>query len=603
MGNQQSTGQAIVATNPKSFDLNSPDTDKNELLTIILMRLLEKTDIVDFLALTNGPGNCGSYVVLLEKELKKEFSQLQLQTTITGKKQVESFLYTKAKTVSNETPADTLVCRELALFYIRLLQLIGALTMSIYTPKNLVDRLRDEAYKRSVKKQQANIPLSKIQQQAIREAQWNWLRTYILSSTSIGSSIYTFKNKQQYKYDNDGKTLTFTDNLGRKFMTILEMEPADKFLVADEFKKPDSYWIILRNNKNKSVVSKRLVNKDGSCFIFSSAPNIARSAEPEEPYSYEKDWTEGLPVDLTTYGEPVAVYEQAPAKAPEAANVRISKNMLDELMGHRQNYKRGGTRKLRSKGGANQAKPDFGPQTTLPKVFQESYSFLKNWSKATSTWAESAPATYRSSLLFIKPNIPASAATSYVCNDNWSGIPMRRVAPFASLEALYRNSDNGEISFDNMERYNSLLKKFNDIYSVLTENKLREKPLKSFADIVIPTLSDNVLKDFCIAKSPHGEVMLGDKQATFETAQKAILLEYNSHFEFVIGFLKQIFTTGIDGRGEITIALNDIFSKNSLGARGEIENFILVARGKLAEHYTKVEELYINAILKLATGK
>jgi hypothetical protein len=239
MGNGQSGPGKINSSKP--FDFESPDIDKNELMSIILMRLLEKTDIVDFLALINGPGMCGSYVVLLEKDLKKEFKQLQLSTTLSGKKEVESFLYTKMKDISAETPADTLICRELAIFYIRLLQLIGALTMSIYTPNNLVDRIRNDAFKRSIKKQRANIPLTLEQKAAQKTAQMQWLRNYILSSVAGSSELFTLRGKPQFKFNKATKRLSYTDSEGYKFDAVLEMEEPDKYPVVDENKTHDSY--------------------------------------------------------------------------------------------------------------------------------------------------------------------------------------------------------------------------------------------------------------------------------------------------------------------------------------------------------------------------
>jgi hypothetical protein len=191
--------------------MDTANVSKNEQFINIFFRLLTETDIVDFEALSKGPGACGSYIVLLEQNLNKEFNKLQLETTSTGKKTVQSFLYTKAKNITQETPTDANACRELAIFYIRLLQLVGALTLSIYTPDNLADRIRDKAYKASFRKQQKNIPIPLEEQELKRNQRWEWLRKYILSSTSTATpDIFIFKDKPQLKFNKTTKILTYT---------------------------------------------------------------------------------------------------------------------------------------------------------------------------------------------------------------------------------------------------------------------------------------------------------------------------------------------------------------------------------------------------------
>ena len=608
MGNAQSQSGAIINSS-KPFDFDSPDIDKNELLTVILMRLLEKTDIVDFLALVNGPGNCGSYIILLEENLKKEFQQIQLATTLSGSKQTKSFLFTKAKDISTETPADTVVCRELAIFYIRLLQLIGALTMSIFTPNNLIDRIRNDAYQRSLKKQRANIPLTAEQLGAQRSNQRNWLRTYLLSSVVGTSEVFTLKNKTSYKYYKKDSKLAYTDSDGFKFEVILEMEEPEKYPVIEDNKKPDSYWIILKHPKSKAVLSRRLVSKDGRAYIFMNNPDLSKG--PEVAVDFENDWAEGIDNIISTSGEATGITQVAKKLNSNNTNGRFSKQTLEELARARIPLnvltRRGGglnKRKTRKGGAYLMPKPaevpklNFGTTTTLPKQFQESYSFLKRWSKATSSWAESAPATYRSTLLMVKPNIPGSAVTSYICIDNWAGKSMRQIAPFAALEALYRNNDDGSIGYSNQAGYKALVEKFASVY-----NNDKTRQVTSFADIVISKLPEKVINSICVKSSPQGDVIMEDKfNNALLTAQNDLLELYKKHFGFVIEIFKKIFVPGKNAKGEIAVSLNEIFMKNTEGARNELEQIILVARGNLAQHYIAVEERYSVAIndLKLA---
>ena len=605
MGNGQSGPSKINTSKP--FDFDSPDIDKNELMSVILMRLLEKTDIVDFLALINGPGMCGSYVVLLEKDLKKEFKQLQISTTISGKKEVESFLYTKAKDISNETPADTLICRELAIFYIRLIQLIGALTMSIYTPNNLVDRIRNDAYVRSLKKQRANIPLTLQQEAALRTAQAQWLRNNLLSSVIGSTELFTLKGKPQFKYDKATKKLAYTDSEGFRYEALMEMEEPDKYPVVEENKVPESYWIILKHPKSKAIISRRLVSKDGKAFIYSDTPDLTKG--PESAYKLENDWTEDINNDMSLRGDVIGV---APGPKKNNSGWQLSKNTLDELA--RQGImltKRGGGRKKHRRtkkqaGGALikptnvGAKPNFGPNTKLDKPFQESYTFIKNWSRATSSWSEASPASYRSTLLFIKPNVPSAAGTSYICVDNWAAKSMKQVPPFSALEALYRNNDDGTIGFDNKAPYRALLDKFTEVYQLFNGHKPVTKAINSFSDIIVPKFDDKIIGRICSRSSPQGEVILEDKYNEILTAAQAELIkEHNAHFNTVYEFFKRIFVSGKDLKGELVMSLNTIFTKDSKGARIELENIIREARGILAQHYIAVETLYYTTVYKL----
>lgn len=609
MGNGQSGPGKINTSKPVDFD--SPDIDKNELMSVILMRLLEKTDIVDFLALINGPGMCGSYVVLLEKDLKKEFKQLQISTTISGKKEVGSFLYTKAKDISNETPADTLICRELAIFYIRLIQLIGALTMSIYTPNNLVDRIRNDAYVRSLKKQRANIPLTLQQEAALRTAQAQWLRNYLLSSVVGSTELFTLKGKPQFKYDKATKKLSYTDSEGFKYEALMEIEEPDKYQVVEENKVPDSYWIILKHPKSKAIISRRLVSKDGKAFIYSDVPDLTKG--PESAYKLENDWTEDINNDMSLRGEVIGL---VPSGQKKNGTNGLSRQTLEELA--RQGIplnvlltRKGGGRKKHRRtkkhaGGAlvkstNQgAKPNFGPNTKLDKPFQESYTFIKNWSRAISSWSEASPASYRSTLLFIKPNVPSAAGTSYICVDNWAAKSMKQVAPFSALEALYRNNDDGTIGFDNKVPYRALLDKFTEVYQLFNGNKPVTKAINSFADIIIPKFDDKIIGRICSRSSPQGEVILEDKYNEILTsAQAELIKEHNSHFNVVYEFFKRIFISGKDIKGELVVSLNTIFTNDSQGARTALENIIREARGILAQHYIAVETLYYTTVYKL----
>jgi len=593
MGNAQSQSGTTVNSS-KPFDFDSPDIDKNELMTNILVRLLEYTDIVDFLALINGPGTCGPYTIMLEQNLKKEFKQIQLSTTISGKKQSETFLYRQK--AAAEAPENTVVCRELALFYIRLLQLIGALTMSIYTPNNLVDRIRDESFTRSVNKQRA--PLTYEQLAAQRKEQWIWFSKYLLSAVSGSTELFTIKNKTSFKLiKTNPKMLVYTNSEGYKFEATLELEEMDKYDIIDDNKKPDSYWVVLRHPNKKNVIMRRLVNKDGSAYIFSNEPDVSKGAESAE--GYENEWTEMLDTILLTMGNPAGKAQTARANDAETRELIAKLLSRQDNIAPTRRFIGGRRRRNRKtmKGGQNAAvvaKPNFGPYTSwMPKSFKDSYSFLKKWSRATVMWTEAAPASYRATLLFIKPNLPNAAATSYICVDNWLLKSMNQVAPFAALEALYRNKDDGTVGYDNQLPYKNLLDGFNNMYKTGKTGSV-----KSFSDIYIPGLPDKVVATLCSKSTTQGDVILEEKYTRIlEGAQAEILEKYKAHFAVVLNYFKSIFVPGKDAKGTIMVNLSELFTKDSgEGARAELENIITSARGQIAQHYIEVETIYLKAI-------
>ena len=57
----------------------SEETTKIEYFSNIFIRLLKSSDIVDIRSLTSGPGACGSYVMLLAKNIEKDFKKIKLQ--------------------------------------------------------------------------------------------------------------------------------------------------------------------------------------------------------------------------------------------------------------------------------------------------------------------------------------------------------------------------------------------------------------------------------------------------------------------------------------------------------------------------------------------
>jgi hypothetical protein len=175
-----------------------------------------------------------------------------------------------------------------------LLQLVGALTLSIYTPDNLADRILDKAYKASYRKQQKNIPVPLEEQELKRNQRWEWLRKYILSSTSSATpDLFIFKDKPQLKYNKTTKILTFTDSEANQYNAIMTIEEMDKFTVENSLRKPESYWVVITKPKDGTIIFRSLVHKGLEGYHFEPKPNALKNYE--NPTDFFKDWTTQLP--------------------------------------------------------------------------------------------------------------------------------------------------------------------------------------------------------------------------------------------------------------------------------------------------------------------
>lgn len=574
---------------------NLVTVSKNEQFINIFLRLLTETDIVDFEALSKGPGACGSYVVLLEQNLNKEFNRLQLETTTTGKKLVQSFLYTKAKSITQETPTDANACRELSIFYIRLLQLVGALTLSIHTPDNLADRIRDKAYKASFRKQQKNIPVPLEEQELKRNQRWDWLRKYILSSTSSATpDIYIFKDKPQLKYNKTTKILTYTDSEANQYNAIMNIEEMDKYSIENSVRKPESYWLVLTNPKDGAIIFRALVNRESNGYHYNPKPNV--EANYERPLHYYKDWTSSLP---ETMMESLSKEKTVTKVQNTSGYPALSRNTLQELLRaginpsniSRQNYTR------RTFGGSNNSRNNTkkNTKTILAKKFQDSYQFMKSWVSKIESWAEAGPALYRSVLLFVKQNTPGASNASFICVDEWPMRTMRDIQPFAALEALYYDNDDGTASFTNKEKLYNLVDDFRKV--LVQKAGTASRVGQTFEDIIMPPLPDKFMSDFCSKRNAQGEFVLESQYvAILEKAQAEIIALYNSHLDTCFSILNQIFDQVKNSRGETTIKFTQAFSTNTNGARAALEAIIERARGQIASHYIQVETIYHKAI-------
>jgi hypothetical protein len=573
----------------------SKELERADMFSLIFMRLLKSTDILDIRALTKGPGACGDYIILLEKELNKEFNKVKLNSQRDG---IEEFLYAKSKTLSSPSPADQAACRSLAIFYLRALQLVSALTLSIYTPPDLVSRIRNRVFQTALNEQKRSIGLSYEEKEEMRVKRENWFLKFFRPGSA---GTYVMNEKPYIKYLQAQKQLVYTDEESNEYKAKISIKEPDEYEVDEKYKLPDSYWIELTHPKTDMAILRVLASPDKKAWNFTGTLDSTDG--------FSQNWTDMLMETFLNYIEP-----QKPAPNNAAAS-RPS-------YGYGRRY--GGRLSVRrTRGGANNNNTksenkttrkntrntslNLSPTTTLPRQFQDSYKAMVAWSTNFATWTEASPASYRSILLYIQPSLPSASASSYLCIDNWANKPLRLVPPFSSLESLYFDKDDGTARPENQERLTLLVTKLRSLYEMHSPPPKAgnvKRGYTSFADVIMPPLNEVFRDKICNKKTAQGDVMLEAAFAPIlEKAQKDIQALYKSHFDAAFAILMQLFIVTKSPLGESLIGFSDSFTKSEKGARQALEDLIREARGVIAAHYIAVDTIYYTAIQDVLKAK
>jgi len=626
-------GQSSTAIQYANTGASSKDVKRLELFSSIFLRLLQSSDILDIVALTRGPKACGDYVVLLEKDLSKEFNKIKLPSTGTGQSTVDSVIFSRAKMITDETPSDALTCRSLAIFYVRALQLIGALTMSIYTPPDQVTRIQQRVLEKARKEQLKDIPLTQVQKEELRNKQDAWLKN-IMSDVSRSDGIMTIQGHSQFKYNKTpgNNILTYVDPENKyEYKAKLFLEEPTKFNIVEYFEgqkviTPESYWVIVTTATTPPKnIYRALVAKNKFAYVFS--PEVDVTLKNETPDMVLKDWASNLSVIMVENTTP------RPPPPPPKNAARDQYGRPVAFGARTENYYGGGRKRrtFRKRGGgpynntlnpsndrSKQAtkkntnekskvveKLSLSKDNTLPRAFARSYDDMVQWTAEVRTWSEAAPASYRAVLLYIKPALPTGQATSYICVDNWAERSLKLVSPFASLESLYYNEDDGSMSQYNADLLKGLANVLNDIYaknaSDLPGPEVPKKKIETLADVSMPPVPIGIKNLFCGKRSAQGNVAVIDPRhmVILERAQTTILNLYKAHFEFCYSILEKIFSAYQSPGGEMKVQFAPIFADKNVSARATLESLISEARGALGEHYVAVEKIYYGALQEL----
>jgi hypothetical protein len=422
-------------------------------------------------------------------------------------------------------------------------------------------------------------------------------------------------NSRQLKFNRTNKILTYTNAENQyEYKVLVGIKELQTYNVTPEYIREDSYWVELYNPATKEPVFRSLVNADKSGYLFVNKPE---GTAEEEPVIFNKDWTADLPEHITNAVTGVA----PPPKTQNTTRRNTRFSMYNNYQGgalglNRTNASRtnasrtnasraNATRKNAAAEAHRQeiAALQLAATTTLPRTFQESYKAMIRWTVDVPTWTEAAPASYRSVLLFIKPTPPGGVAASYLCVDNWANKSLRYIQPFAALESLYFNNDDGSMSQDNKANLQTLVSAFANIFQTSTASKNKAAPA-TFEDLNMPPINEAVKNLLCGKRTAQGDILLNPLSAqVLESAQTAVLASYTRHFDNAYQILGRLFTLGKTEVGEPMVKFSDEFTKNPGSARVVLETIIREARSVIASHYIEVETIYADAMKELVKSR
>lgn len=602
-------------TSRRNSPLTFDDKEKQEFLNLLFTRLLETGDIVDLKALTSGPGACGNYVVLLSKNINKEFKRLKLSE----ENDLGDLTYSTVKNITKKSSSRESMCTQLALFYIRLLQLVSAVSVSLYAPPDLISRILEGRYKRdlNIKKISYKAVENPSEMEIKKRTRNEWFETNFLTSTSNIGEIYTFAKRRELVYNKLRSSLTYTSSEGNVYTVNLAVLEPDYYPISRSLIKLNTYWIVLSRQSSSEIGDpiyyRVLVDSAGTACLFDIPldppiqPNNVLEKLTEERCNEPLDnWLKTMKIMLINLVEPSRTRGFLPQMAAFANVTNTRRNVTNT----RRNVARNNSN--RTLKNANIFK--FPIDNTLPPRDKDTYIKMLQWIKSIklSDWPEAAPAVYRASLLYKKPIINTEIGTSYSCNDIWVGKQLSDLHCFASLQNLFYNNENGLLEEDivNKTRLSELSKDFFDIYiniheanspikkDAMTIARMRDEII-DFRQLKIPDTSfiQNIL---CDTTTALGESRIRREMADIlNTAQEIITDNYKEHVTEMHRVLSNMFETVIEG-GETVIKFKEAFLNVQGGLRHGLEERVEYLRDLISNHYKLVEQTYYTALINIS---
>jgi hypothetical protein len=469
--------------------------------------------------------------------------------------------------------------------------------------------MRNRVLKEALGEQERAKPLGLEEKEKLSVKRQKWFLSFFSESGDVN---VTMKKNPAVSYNKVTNILTLTlEKL--VYQVKVAIKDLDTYKVSEEAsinsdpagKATLWYWVVFIDPLKGTTVHRALVrgggldeqvgatlpHRPGNAYLFQ---NESPKDEDDTPYEYTENWSAKLSAVLRESSITPTPVPTPPTNNSTRNAAGRARNAAARL---RFLSQEGGARKTRKMRG--------GELDSLPPKYKQSYESLVRWSQAFGTWTEAAPASYREVLLYIAPSSPSSPATSYVCIDKWAGKSMRSVPPYAALESLYFNKDDGTPTPENLSKLTSLVATFRTLYQknspppkvVPNASKLSN----TFSDVYLPPVNSSINTLLCTWSTAQGEVMMKPAVANvFQKARDTIVTLQKAYFENAFGILKRVFTTSTNPSGQTVVNFSDEIEKSGKGARATLEEIIGQARSLIAGHYLMIEEVYLAAIAEAA---
>jgi len=385
------------------------------------------------------------------------------------------------------------------------------------------------------------------------------------------------------------------------------IKDTETYLMTPILAKPDTYWIEITNFyqqlKDRECIYRVLVDSAGKCWRFENNPDLTVVEEEVTEGPFDK-WDYDLESAILGSGFPY----QAPVKSTTTNSFgysQFSKFRLNQTK--KMNSKRNNTtvKNASQLVAANPNTKGLSDKTKLPVQYQITYKTMSKWWESVKLpdWPEAAPASFRATLLYNKPTLPTEYGSTYICDDIWADKKMRTIPPFAALEALYYNRDDGTPDVKNTGLLTSLSQAFNTVYENASQGKSgtarnSTRAIKTFFDVSVPAESTVITTLLCGNTSAQGEAQINRPEIAtiLAQAQNEIVAKYKIHVDRAYDLLKALFEIGIVN-GETIIKFTDEFTNTPKGVRTQLEEIVIPnAIILIANHYLEVEEIYYKAI-------
>ena len=208
-----------------------------------------------------------------------------------------------------------------------------------------------------------------------------------------------------------------------------------------------------------------------------------------------------------------------------------------------------------------------------------------------------APAFYRAFLLATRQD--QNRIYTLLCKNMWNNEKkFTDAVPYALLQALYKNVKGDQTTVDA-----ELKKKIALFISEAVTEETDSEKLTGFDKISFKTMPKE-LNAFCKTSEITADIPVYDvKQiAVLKNAHKILRGEFDKHVEASMLLLRKAIkledTGKVDSAGfkDFNIRLESMFFKDAAGSLKVIEGLIAEARELIANHYLKIEKIYVDAV-------